>query len=51
MRWISSKHEVEANILYMDFHARMRVKIPNVNGQVENTTPDYTFLPQPNWPG
>jgi prepilin-type N-terminal cleavage/methylation domain-containing protein len=50
MRWYA-KHQVEANLLYLDFHARMRVKVPNIPGQVENTTPDYTFLPQPNWPG
>jgi prepilin-type N-terminal cleavage/methylation domain-containing protein len=50
MRWYS-KHKVQANILYLDFHARMQVTVPNIPGQVENTTPDYTFLPQPNWPG
>ena len=50
MRW-HKKNEVEANILFLDFHARMRVPVPNIPGQVENTTRDYTFLPQPNWPG
>jgi prepilin-type N-terminal cleavage/methylation domain-containing protein/prepilin-type processing-associated H-X9-DG protein len=50
MRWYD-KHEVQANMLFLDFHARIRVKIPNIPGQVENTTADYTFLPQPNWPG
>ncbi len=49
MLWYS-KTQVEANILFMDFHARIRVKVPSVPGQHENTTPDYTFLPQPGWP-
>jgi hypothetical protein len=38
-------------MLFLDAHCRLRVKVPNIPGQVENTTPDYTFLPQPNWPG
>jgi prepilin-type N-terminal cleavage/methylation domain-containing protein len=50
MRWYK-KNEVEANMLFLDYHARMRVPVPNIPGQVENTTGDYTFLPQPNWPG
>jgi prepilin-type N-terminal cleavage/methylation domain-containing protein len=50
MRWYS-KHRVEANILFLDYHARVRVPVPNEPGVVENTTKDYTFLPQPNWPG
>lgn len=46
MRWYHPS-KVEANLLYLDFHARMRVPVPE---GVVNTTPDYTFLPQPNWP-
>ena len=50
MRWYS-KLNVEANMLFLDGHTRTRVKVPNTPGQVENTTPDYPVLPQPNWPG
>jgi prepilin-type N-terminal cleavage/methylation domain-containing protein len=46
MRWYD-RNRVEANLLFMDFHVRTRVPVPE---GVVNTTPDYTFLPQPNWP-
>jgi prepilin-type N-terminal cleavage/methylation domain-containing protein len=50
MRWFDPKR-VEANLLFLDWHARVRIPVPNTPGALENTTPDYTFLPQPNWPG
>jgi hypothetical protein len=50
MRWLDPKR-VEASLLFLDWHARVRINVPNTPGAVENTTPDYTFLPQPNWPG
>lgn len=37
-----SKNTVEANLLFVDYHARSRVKVPK---GVVNTTEDYTFLP------
>jgi prepilin-type N-terminal cleavage/methylation domain-containing protein/prepilin-type processing-associated H-X9-DG protein len=40
-RW-TDKNKVEANMLFCDFHARMRVFVP---AGVVNTTDDYTFLP------
>jgi prepilin-type N-terminal cleavage/methylation domain-containing protein/prepilin-type processing-associated H-X9-DG protein len=40
-RW-TDKNKVEANMLFCDFHARMRVYVPP---GVVNTTDDYTFLP------
>jgi hypothetical protein len=46
MRWYQ-KNKVEANLLYLDQHARVRVTVPP---GVVNTTPDYTFLPFPEWP-
>jgi prepilin-type N-terminal cleavage/methylation domain-containing protein/prepilin-type processing-associated H-X9-DG protein len=45
MRWYKPSR-VEANILYVDGHARMRVPVPAPTGSdYGNTTPDYTFLP------
>jgi prepilin-type N-terminal cleavage/methylation domain-containing protein/prepilin-type processing-associated H-X9-DG protein len=45
MRWYTPGR-VEANILYVDGHARMRVPVPApVGADLGNTTPDYTFLP------
>lgn len=41
MHWFV-KDRVEANLLYTDGHARMRVPVPR---GVVNTTDDYTFLP------
>ena len=46
MRWYH-RNAVETNLLYMDGHARVRVKVPP---GVVNTTSDYTFLPYPEWP-
>jgi prepilin-type N-terminal cleavage/methylation domain-containing protein len=40
-RWFTPNEE-QANLLYLDFHVRMRVTVPK---GVVNTTPDYTFLP------
>lgn len=40
-RW-TDKNKVDANMLFCDFHARMRVYVP---AGVINTTDDYTFLP------
>jgi prepilin-type N-terminal cleavage/methylation domain-containing protein len=50
MRWFSPKR-IETNLLFLDWHARIRIAVPNTPGAIENTTPDYTFLPQPHWPG
>jgi prepilin-type N-terminal cleavage/methylation domain-containing protein len=41
MRWFV-KGKVEANLLYVDLHVRMRVTVPPT---LDATTPDYTFLP------
>jgi len=41
MHWFV-RDRVEANLLYTDGHARMRVPVPR---GVVNTTDDYTFLP------
>lgn len=41
MRWYG-KEQVEANLLFVDLHARVRVPVPK---GVVNTTRDYTFLP------
>ena len=41
MFWMG-KTEEYANLLYMDFHVRTKVKVPK---GVVNTTEDYTFLP------
>jgi len=41
MLWFGAT-QVEANLLYMDMHVRMRLKVPQ---GVVNTTEDYTFLP------
>jgi prepilin-type N-terminal cleavage/methylation domain-containing protein/prepilin-type processing-associated H-X9-DG protein len=44
--WYSPRR-AEANLFFVDGHARMVVPIPDVQCEVENTTPDYTFLPTP----
>ncbi|MBX3389865.1 MAG: prepilin-type N-terminal cleavage/methylation domain-containing protein [Phycisphaeraceae bacterium] len=41
--WYHPSH-IEANLLYVDMHARMRVRVPP---GITNTTDDYTFLPLP----
>ena len=45
-RWYAPK-VAEANLLFVDGHVRLTVKIPDVICEVENTTWDYTFLPVP----
>ncbi|MBL8886433.1 MAG: prepilin-type N-terminal cleavage/methylation domain-containing protein [Phycisphaerales bacterium] len=41
--WYHPSH-IEANLLYVDMHARMRVRVPP---GITNTTDEYTFLPIP----
>jgi len=41
MRWYR-RDRVEASLLFLDLHARVRVQVPQ---GIVNTTPDYTFLP------
>ncbi len=41
MRWYV-RDQVEANLLFCDFHAAMRIRVPK---GIVNTTDDYTFLP------
>lgn len=41
MRWFGSD-TVQASLAYLDGHVRVRVPVPT---GVQNTTPDYTFLP------
>jgi hypothetical protein len=40
MRWFG-RNKVEANLLYVDLHVRMRVNVP---ATLDATTADYTFL-------
>ncbi|MCC6426804.1 MAG: prepilin-type N-terminal cleavage/methylation domain-containing protein [Phycisphaerales bacterium] len=40
-RWFGPT-QVQANLLYLDFHVRLRVNVPP---GIVNETPDYTFLP------
>jgi len=47
-RWYS-KDKTEANMIFVDLHARVRVRIPNILCEIENDTPDYTFMPRPDW--
>jgi prepilin-type N-terminal cleavage/methylation domain-containing protein len=47
-RWYSPKR-TEANIAFVDLHARARVSVPNIPCDIENDTPDYTFMPRPDW--
>ena len=42
-----SPTSVEANLLFVDSHVRLKVPVPNALCDVENTTPDYTFLTAP----
>lgn len=46
MRWFD-KDSVQANLLFVDIHARTRVRVPRAtpDGLAANTTDDYTFLP------
>ncbi len=47
-RWYS-KDKTEANLAYVDLHVRVRVHVPNVLCEIENDTPDYTFMARPDW--
>ncbi|HED53199.1 MAG TPA: prepilin-type N-terminal cleavage/methylation domain-containing protein [Phycisphaerales bacterium] len=42
----SPNAEIAASVLYADFHVTMRTPVPDDRSA---TTPDYTFLPTPNW--
>lgn len=44
--WYDSR-QAQANLAFVDGHVRLVVPIPDIPCQVENTTPDYTFLPTP----
>jgi protein-tyrosine phosphatase len=48
MRWYGAKKDggTKANLLMMDMHVGGTFDVPR---GVVNTTPDYTFLPAPNW--
>jgi prepilin-type N-terminal cleavage/methylation domain-containing protein len=44
-RWFQ-KNSVEASLLFLDMHVRIRAPVPAPNGaDLGNTTSDYTFLP------
>ena len=44
-RWFQ-KQSVEANILFMDMHVRIRAPVPAPNAaDLGNTTSDYSFFP------
>jgi prepilin-type N-terminal cleavage/methylation domain-containing protein len=44
-RWFQ-KNNVEASLLFLDMHVRIRAPVPMPNGtDLGNTTSDYTFLP------
>ena len=51
MYWYGSRpgQEARANLLFLDSHVKTSINIPNIEGEVENTTDDYTFLPHPDW--
>lgn len=42
-----TQHATEANLCFVDMHVRIKVPVPDVLCEVENTTKDYTFLPIP----
>ena len=44
--WYSA-HATEANLCFVDNHVRIKIPIPDIICQVENTTKDYTFFPVP----
>jgi len=48
MSWFTA-HRMETSLLYLDWHVRVRVKVPEDPSSYAHTTPDYTFLPQPTW--
>ncbi len=48
-RWYGpadSQEAVRANLLFVDAHVGMGLRVPR---QPSNTTPEYTFLPSPDW--
>lgn len=45
-RWYNTSR-TEANLLFLDMHVGARLPVPK---GIVNTTPHYTFLPQPDWP-
>lgn len=53
MRWFGSgrlRDSVAANLLFLDGHARSALAVPMPAGDRDgNTTPDYSFLPRPDW--
>jgi prepilin-type N-terminal cleavage/methylation domain-containing protein len=51
MRWYERRGggRVEAGLLFLDLHVRMRVPVPQTPGIHHHTTPHYTFLPSPGW--
>jgi prepilin-type N-terminal cleavage/methylation domain-containing protein len=51
MRWYDrrGRGKVEAGLLFLDMHVRMRVPVPQAKGVYFHTTPEYTFLPSPGW--
>lgn len=49
MNWYR-RGRVEAGLLFLDMHVRMRIPVPFTPGIHHHTTPDYTFLPSPTWP-
>ncbi len=44
-RWYGRK-DVSANLLFLDLHVGTQLRVPV---GVVNTTPDYSFLPRPDW--
>jgi hypothetical protein len=51
MRWYGRQggSQVEAGLLFLDMHVKMRVPVPRTAGLHHHTTPHYTFLPSPTW--
>ena len=43
-RWHGQK--VKANLLFVDLHVGLGLQVPE---GIVQTTPDYTFLPDPRW--
>jgi len=47
-RWYArGATKTQANLLFLDMHVGITLPVPP---GVVNTTPDYTFLPRPDWP-
>lgn len=51
-RWYTARSragstKTQANLLFLDMHVGVTLPVPP---GVVNTTPDYTFLPRPDWP-